>query len=95
LNNHQNSFQVFKYFIVPKTYHFKAIEIEKTVPVFIYLPVCGVLPTIQFDYQFSFKTDKIDDIRINRLLSPEITIFDLPVPELLPEFAFCFGTAAS
>ncbi len=61
------------------------------VPKLIFLPIPGVLPAVEFDNQFLFKTDKIHNKISEGLLTPEFDSFKLSGSELVPQYYLCMG----
>ncbi len=48
----------------------------------------GVLPAIDFHDQSPFEASEIDDVRTDRVLSPELASQQLSASEMFPQFGF-------
>ena len=54
-----------------------------------------MLAAVQFDYEFDFARNEIDDIWSNRLLPAEFQFVKTPAPQGKPQFPFDVGLFAT
>ncbi len=55
------------------------------------LRIVGMLPTIHFDDQSRWQTDKVSEVRANRILPPETETIDVLSAQYRPKLHFGFG----
>jgi hypothetical protein len=55
----------------------------------------AMLPTIQFDGEAGFRAEKIQDVAIYGVLTPEFESEQIPTPQQMPEQAFGISLAFS
>jgi len=54
-----------------------------------------MLSTIEFNHQLGFKTDEIDDVTTNQILTLKLVTGQSPIPDCVPELSFSIrGIAA-
>ena len=92
-----NTVNIAKHIIVPKPKDLPTEGIQPgiTLPIADQLSVETVLRTIEFDNQPVLWTCKIDDEPADRHLTAKPQSHEPVGSQLLPEFAFCIGHAAS
>lgn len=83
----QYPFNILKNFIVPKSHDKKSIRFKNSGSMLI-LKIIIMLTTIYFYNQPFFKTDKISDEIINRLLPSKFQTIELSAPEIAPKLFF-------
>ena len=65
--------------IVPKPNYAKALRFQIRCSPRIAQHLFRMLPAIQFHYQLSFKTDEIDNVRRNRMLSAKLESVEVAI----------------
>lgn len=78
LNNLKNAFKVLQDVIIPKSQNSKTLRFEILSSSRIDSLV--VLPAIHFHDQLTLQTNKVYDIRRNRMLKSKLTSGALPIP---------------
>lgn len=70
--------------MIPKPQDLKPQELEALRSDKVFFNRFGMLATINFDHQFPFQADEIDDVSGDRRLAAEFIAQDLPVTETMP-----------
>jgi hypothetical protein len=77
-------FQILKHFMIPEAQYSEPLALEPTRPRRIFRFLLAMLPPIQFENHFLFKTNEVGDITSNWGLSPKLTAVELSAAQLAP-----------
>ena len=90
-NRLPNPFHVLQYFVVPESYHLESLDFEPLRSRGISLLLFGMLPAVQFDDEFLFETDKVDNVISDGLLASEFEALRLFGAQMLPQQSLGVG----
>ena len=91
----QNTLHILKYFVVPESQDSIPLSFQPAFSDFVSTPMYGVLTAVQFHNDLPIKVYKIDNVGPDRMLSAELEVLDLLVPQPLPNRLFCFSRTVS
>jgi hypothetical protein len=95
-DNHVNdSIDVLKYIVIPKSQDSKTLISQPSVTLCIKTSLLSVLSSIHLNHDSLFQTDKVYDITPQRLLSPEFVAVNPPQAELAPKHTLGIGRVVS
>lgn len=87
----QHRISLFKRGIIPKPHYQKAFRFEISRPLGIADKLLSMLPAIQFHDQLFFKTNEIDYVGWNRMLSAKFETVELAIFQTQPKSHFRIG----
>ena len=87
----QHIIGLFKHLIIPEPDYPKAVRFKIGGSLGIADSLLGMLPTVQFHYQLLLKTDEINNVRWNRMLSTKLESSEVAVFQFQPKPQFRIG----
>jgi len=85
------NFRRFQYVVVPVTQNTIAAFFQPGTSLFIVFHLVSMLTTIEFDDQFLFKADEVNNVNSDRMLSPELVRAHLTRAQMFPKKPLCVG----
>lgn len=87
----QHSLQIALNRVVPKPQNRKSLSAQPAVAPGVIIQRIGMLTTVRLDNAAGFKTNKIDDIWPQWLLTPELVALKPVRPQMTPQESFVLG----
>lgn len=84
-NDLKHAFSVRQYFIVPETQHAVALFLELSCSRFVINQPIAMLSAVELHDQASVRTDKIDDIQPDLVLTAELPALQPAISQVMPE----------
>jgi hypothetical protein len=93
----ENAIKILDQLVIAESFHAKTLVLQKLYPSLIGDDVfrCTVLASIEFDNQLDFETDKIGDVRADRLLTTKLESTESAIAKRIPELTLDIGLAAA
>ncbi len=87
MNGFENSLKFTQYLTVPESQHAKAIPCKRGIALLVGYGI-RMLSTIDFDHELPLDADKIQDICVVGMLTPELAAANLASSKRLPQPSF-------